>query len=205
MARRQDIPKAVLDLLVELRLVMQEGGDHPVDTKKTWYHKAKESHGPRTAQVVLMLFEAGVPLSQINNAFYGETTMTQENVSGGQNIKQTAGGDMTGVNAGGTQTIRDITIYKQDLDQTGAVIAAPLKQALVEAREGLQKSDIDPAIRPLLIEQFDKLTEELKKGDKKNSSLIKTFWSMLYGAIQTLPDPGVCYTAFEKLKVILGV
>ena len=205
MTRRQDIPEAVLELLVELRLVMQ-GGNHPAATKLEWYSKAKAAHGPRTAQVVLWLFEAGVPPNQVNNAFsfYGDTEMTQDNVSGGRNIKQTAGGDMTGVNAGGTQTVRDITIYKQDLDQAGAMIAAHLKQALIEAREGLEKSDIDAAIRPLLIEQFHKLTEELKKGEKKNPGLVKTLWSMVYGAVQALPDPAVCYAAFEKLKAMLG-
>lgn len=130
--------------------------------------------------------------------------MTQSNNPGGQNVNQTAGGDKTGVNAGGRQTIRDITIYKQDLDAAGAVISAPLKAALVEVREGIEKAGIDAALKPMLIEQFDKLTDELKKGQKKNPSVVNGLWTMFCSAAKAIPTAVAVCVALVKLRPMLG-
>jgi len=94
------------------------------------------------------------------------------------NVTQSAGGNMTGVNAAGTQTIRDITVYTQNLNQTGASINDALKTALIESREAIDAEEISPVLKPILIEQFDKLTEELKKGDKKDHQVVKGLWTL---------------------------
>ena len=91
------------------------------------------------------------------------------------NVTQSAGGNMTGVNAAGTQTIRDITVYTQNLNQTGASINDALKTALIESREAIDAEEISPVLKPIPIEQ---LTEELKKGDKKDHQVVKGLWTL---------------------------
>src|SRR5690348_3132341 len=113
MPPKRDIPDGAYGLLMELRLLLQENPEHPTTTKIEWYKRAKEKHGRNTAEVALWLFEANIPTNRVANYFTGDSEVTQNNNPGGQSITQRAGGDMTGVNAGGTQTIRDITIYKQ--------------------------------------------------------------------------------------------
>lgn len=130
--------------------------------------------------------------------------MTQNNDPGSQAIQQTAGRDMVGVNAGGTQTIRDISVYSQDLNQSGAVINAPLKNALIEARKAIEADAIDAAMKPMIIEQFDKLTEELKKGDQKNPSVASGLWNMITGAVKAVPTAVAAIAALDKLRVLLG-
>jgi hypothetical protein len=58
--RKQDIPEAVYDLLVDLRLRIQAKSDHPAEVKLVWYEEAKAKCGQRTANLVLWLFDAHV-------------------------------------------------------------------------------------------------------------------------------------------------
>jgi DNA-binding protein YbaB len=204
MPRKQDIPRATLEVLEELHLRLRSCPNQPIEVKIAWYKEAKSKVGDRGARVALMLYEANIPLNQVVQNYPGVSEMTQQNNPGGQSITQKAGGDMVGVNAAGTQTIRDIAIYKQDLDQTGASISAPVRAALVEARESIESADLDAALKPVLIEQFDKMTEELKKGDKKNPGLLKGLWAMIYGAITSVPAAVSCVVALDKLRHLLG-
>ena len=38
-----------------------------------------------------------------------------------------------------------------------------------------------------MIENFDKLTEELKKGDKKNAAAASGMWTMVYSVVKGIP------------------
>jgi hypothetical protein len=74
--RRQDIPQATFDLLVELRLRLQERRGHPLEVKKAWYEEAKAKCGPRTAQLVLWMIET-VP-EALEDAQRNGTTPTNQ-------------------------------------------------------------------------------------------------------------------------------
>lgn len=204
MPRKPDMPRSVANALEEFHLRLRHNPHQPFEVRMNWYRDVKEAIGERSARIAWALMEANVPTNQVIQYYTGDTDVTQHNNPGGQNITQKAGGHMVGVNAAGTQTIRDISIYTSELDQAGAVINAPLRNALIEARTGIEQAKIDDAVKPLLIEQFDKLTDELKKGDKKNPGAVKTLWTMVYGTLATLPDAGTCYAAFENLKNLLG-
>lgn len=130
--------------------------------------------------------------------------MTQNTNPGGTSNVQSAGRDMMGVNASGTQTFRDINAYTQDLDQAGAAIGGDLRNALIEARDQIAKAEINDALKPVLIQNFDNMTAELKKGDKKDAGLASGLWSMVYGGIKAIPAAVGCYAALEKLKGLLG-
>ncbi|SRR5579883_321196 len=108
------------------------------------------------------------------------------------------------VGRGATATARDITVYTQELDQSGATISAPLRQALIEAREGIDKADIDAALKPMIIENFDKLTNELKKGDAKNSGVASGLWTMVYNVVKGIPTAVGALAALDKLRTLLG-
>ncbi|QEL19359.1 hypothetical protein PX52LOC_06430 [Limnoglobus roseus] len=116
------------------------------ETKLVWYEEVKAKLSKRGRQLAWAFVEGSVTVNQITQNFSGENTVSQNNAPGGTNVTQTAGGNMTGVNATGEQKIRDITIYSQDLDQAGASINAALKTALLEARNAITKADIDPSI-----------------------------------------------------------
>jgi hypothetical protein len=148
--------------------------------------------------------EANIPLSQVIQQFLGETTLDQKVNPGGTNVTQSAGRDMVGVNATGEQEIGDISIYTHNLDQAGAVISGELRDALVESRQGIEAAEISDAIKPMLIQQFDKLTEELKKGEKKEPSTIKALWGVVYNTIKAIPAAATCYTGLDKLAVLLA-
>jgi hypothetical protein len=204
MSRRQDVPEAVVDALEQfhLRLRMNQGA--PAEVKMAWYNEVKGCLPPRGRRLAWALMEANIPVNQIVHNYSGEFDVDQKNNPGGTNVTQRAGGDMTGVNATGTQTIRDITIYKQDLDQSGTQIAAPVKAALVETRRQIEAADIDAALKPAIIDQFDKLTEELKKGEKKNAALASGLWNMVYNAVKFIPTAVGAVAALDKLRGLLG-
>ncbi len=205
MPRRQDVPQAVFDELIEFHRRLRLNPNMSGETKMAWYHEVKGRLGKRGAELAWAFVEANIPLNQINQYYTGENTVAQNNNPGGQNVTQTAGGNMTGVNATGTQTIRDINVYSQDLDQTGASINAAVRSALVEARRSIEAAEIDPAMKPTIIEQFDKMTEELKKGDKKNPGVMSMLWNMVYGAVKAVPAAATTILALDKLKVLLGL
>lgn len=123
---------------------------------------------------------------------------------GGTNATQIAT-TMTGVNGTGTQTMRDITIFSQDLDQSGSTISTEIRSALVEAREAIGGSDISPEMKSMIIEQFDKLADELKKGDKKSPGTLKGLWNMVYGAIQMAPHANSIMQSLDKLRCFIGL
>jgi hypothetical protein len=68
--RRQDIPQATFDLLVDLRLRLKASRTHPLEVKKTWYEEAKTKCGPNTAQLVLWMIESvpDVELDKLQSA-----------------------------------------------------------------------------------------------------------------------------------------
>jgi hypothetical protein len=202
--RKPDVPKEVCEVLIELHLQLKASPNAPGEVKKRWVQEARAKVGPRGSELALALHDAHIPLNQIIQNYTGDNRVDNTIKPGSQDITQTAGGDMTGVNAGGIQTIRDITIYKQDLDQTGATISAPIKQALIEAREGIEKSEIDAALKPILIENFDKLTNELKKGDAKNAAAASGMWTMVYSVVKAVPAAVGALVALDKLRVLLG-
>ena len=204
MPRKKDVPPEVLEVLIELHLQLKANPNAPGEAKKRWCQEARAKVGPRGCELALALYDAHIPVSQITQNYSGDNYVDNKNNPGGQNITQTASGDMTGVNAGGTQTIRDIIVYKKDLDQSGAVIGVPLKQALIETREGLEAAEIDAALKLLIIENFDKLTEELKKGDAKNPGVVSGLWTMVYSVVKNIPTAVSVYGALEKLKGMLG-
>ena len=204
MPRKRGIPREIVEALDELRAKLQLNPGASSELKMTWYREIKERFGRDTSTLAMDVINAHIPKNQVNQYFIGENEVDAANNPGGQSIKQKAGGDMVGVNAGGTQTIRDITMYKQDLDQTGATISAPMKQALIESREAIEKSEIDAALKPLIIENFDKLTEELKKGDKKNAAAASGMWTMVYSVVKGVPAAVGALAALEKLATLLG-
>ena len=108
------------------------------------------------------------------------------------------------VGRGAKTTARDITVYTQELEQSGAAISAPLRQALVDAREGIDKADIDTALKPMIIENFDKLTNELKKGDAKNAVVASGLWAMVYNVMKGIPTAVGALAALDKLRTLLG-
>lgn len=203
--RKRDVPEEVCEVLMEFNLRLRMNPTASSETKLAWYTEVKSRLSTRGRQLAWAFVEASVPVNQITQYFVGENTVPQNNAPGGQNVTQTAGGNMTGVNATGTQTIRDINVYSQDLDQAGATINAAVRTALVEARDLIDKSDIDSAMKPMIVEQFDKLTEELKKGDKKNPGVVSGLWNMVYGAVKAVPTAVAAATALDKLKGLIGL
>lgn len=200
--RKEDVPEEVCEVLLGLhqRLRMSPGATS--ETRLAWYTEVKVQLSERGRQLAWAFVEGSVSATQITNYFVGENTVPQNNAPGSTSVTQTAGGNMTGVNATGDQKIRDINVYSQDLDQTGVSINAGVRTALVEARKSIEKSDIDPEMKPIIVENFDKLTEELKKGDKKNSSVTKMLWDMIYVAVQAVP---AVVASLDKLKSLLGL
>lgn len=203
--RKQDIPEEVCEVLLVFhqRLRMNLGASS--EEKLAWYSEVKVKLSDRGRRLAWALVEGSVPTTQITQYFIGENTVPQNNAPGGTNVTQTAGGNMTGVNATGEQKIRDINVYSQDLDQTGASINAAVRTALVEARDAIHKADIDPDMKPIIVSQFDKLTEELKKGDKKNSGVTKMLWDMVYGAVKAVPTAVAAVASLDKLKGLIGL
>jgi len=203
--RKKDVPKEVCDVLLDFyqRLRLNPGASS--EARLAWYSEVKGLLSERGRQLAWAFVEGSVSVTQINQYFIGENTVPQNNTPGGTNVTQTAGGNMTGVNATGEQKIRDITVYSQDLDQTGASINAAVRTALVEARDSIQKADIDSAMKPMIIEQFDKLTEELKKGDKKNPGVVGMLWNMVYGAVKAVPTAVAAIASLDKLKGLIGL
>lgn len=128
-----------------------------------------------------------------------------QNTPGGTSVTQIAGGNMTGVNASGEQKMRDITVYSQDLNQSGASINTAVRSALVEAREAIEQAGLTPALKPMVVEQFDRMTEELKKGEKKDSGVVSGLWNMVYGAIKAVPAAVSAVAALDKLKDLIGL
>ncbi len=201
MPHKKDVPPDVYEELMELHRRLRLNSAAPTEVKTAWYHEVRGRLKKRGADLAWAFVEANIPLNQVNQYFSGVNTVAQNTNPGGTNTTQIAGGNQTGVNATGTQTIRDINVWSQDLDQTGAAINRDVRSALTEARRSIHDSGIDDALKPTIIEQFDKLTEELKKGDNKNPGVVKMLWNMVYGAIQSAP---AVVTAFDKLKDLLG-
>ena len=204
MPRKPDISNAIHDALICLSRTLSMNPDATNEQKQAWYKEVVDNFGIRTANVAWALVETKVTPQQVNNYFLGENTVPQNNNPAGTNVTQTAGGNMMGVNATGRQEFRDITVYSQDLDQTGASINAAVKTALIEARDAIEKSEIDPAMKPMVVDQFDKLTEELKKGENNNSSVVSGLWNMVYGAVKAVPNAVAAVASLEKLKEIIG-
>lgn len=205
MPHKRDVPSDIHQVLMEFHRRLRLNSGAAVELKAAWYHEVCEKLGKRGADLAWAIMETNITLTQVNQYFIGENTVAQNINPGGTNVTQTAGGNMTGVNATGDQRIRDITIYSQDLDQTGAAINAEVRSALVEARRSIEAAEIDPAMKPVIIEQFDKLTEELKKGDKKNSSIVSMLWNMVYGAVNAVPAAVTAATSLDKLKGLIGL
>ena len=199
-----DVPPEVCEVVLNLHMQLRASPNASGGVKKRWCQEARAKVGPYGAQLAQAIFDANIPLYQTINYFGEGSKVDQKQNPGGTNVHQTAGGNMTGVNATGTQIIRDITAYSQDLDQSGAAINSDLKNSLLAARSGLEASDIDAALKPHLMEQFDKMTEELKKGPAKNEAAAKGFWTMVYSVIKGVPGAAACVKAFETLKDMLG-
>jgi hypothetical protein len=205
MPRRQDVPPAIYRVLIDFHRRLRLYGAATSEMRMTWYREVEANIGKRAADLAWALMEANITPSQINQYFVGENTVPQNNNPGGTNINQTAGGNQTGVNATGRQTIGDITTYSQDLDQAGASISPQLRTALIEARKTIDEENvIDPAMKPTIIEHFDKLTAELKKGDQKSPGVASMLWGMIYGAVKAVPTAVAAIAALDKLRIVLG-
>ena len=195
MSPKPDVPNEISEALVQFhRWLCLERGATP-QAKKEAYALIATNYGKNAADIAWALYESNITVPQVQY-YFGDPTVS--------NVTQTAGGHMTGVNATGTQTIRDITIYSQDLEATGTSINSETKAALCEARKAIQDAEIDSSIKPVLVEQFDKLTEELKKGDQKNSGFVGTMWSMLYAGVKAAPAALTALASLDKLKLLLG-
>ena len=48
-----------------------------------------------------------------------------------------------------------------------------------------------------------RMTEELKKGEKKNPGLILGLWTMVYSAVKAVPDAVNAVFALDKLKTFI--
>lgn len=204
MPRKPAVTEAELEVLEKLHIQLRLCATLDIEARISYYKQAKAKLGESAARLALMLVEANVPVNQVIHNYYGGTTVSQNNNPAGTNVTQTAGGNMTGVNATGDQKIRDISIFSQDLDQAGATINANMKTALIEARRSIETdSAIDTALKPMLIEQFDRLAAELAKGEKKNTNVLTGLWNMVYGAVKAVPAD-VAIAALEKLKNLLG-
>jgi len=197
--RKGGITPEEVEVLEKLHLQLRMSANASTEVRIGYYTEAKKQLGPDAARLAILLADANIPLNQLIQNYSGGPGV-QNNNPGGTNVTQSAGGNMTGVNATGTQTIRDITVYSQDLEQAGVSINAGVRSALIEARESIEKSGIDAAMKPMVIEQFDKLTEELKKGDKKNAGVVSGLWNMVYGVVKAVPTAVAAVTSLEKLK-----
>ena len=62
-----------------------------------------------------------------------------------------------------------------------------------------------PEMEPIIVSQFDKLTEELKKGDKKSPGVTKMLWDMVYGAVKAIPTAVAAVASLNKLKGLIGL
>ena len=60
MPPERDIPDGTYELLLDLRLFLQESGDRSASTKRAWYNRAKAKAGRNAAEVALWLFELGI-------------------------------------------------------------------------------------------------------------------------------------------------
>lgn len=201
--RTRGITPAEIEVLEQLHLQLRMNNGAGAEARIAYYTAAKNQIGQPAARLAMMLFEANIPINQLIQN-YGGAPDVQNNNPGGTNVTQTAGGNMVGVNATGTQTIRDITVYSQDLDQSGASISAAMKIALIDARDAIEKSEIDPAMKPTIVEQFDKLTDELKKGDARNPGVVAGLWNMVYGAVKAFPTAVNAVVALGKLQGLIG-
>lgn len=204
MPRKPDVSLAIHRALTEFSRKLFLNPDATTHEKQAWYSEVCEKFGGRTADIAWAMMEARVSSQQVNQYFIGDNSVSQNQNPGGTNVTQTAGGNMTGVNATGTQTIRDVNVFSQDLDQAGATINAGLKSALVEARRSIEAAEIDPSLKPLIIEQFDKMAAELKKGDQKNVGLVTGLWNMVCGAVKAVPGAAAAVEALTKLKDAIG-
>ena len=202
--RKSGVSPEELEVLETLYLQLRMNATAPTEVRIAYYTEAKKRLGPDAARMAILLVDANIPPTQLIQNYSGGPKV-QNNNPGGTNVTQSAGGNMTGVNATGTQTIRDITVYSQDLDQAGVSINAAVRSALIEARESIDKSGIDAAMKPMVIEQFDKLTEELKKGDKKNAGVVSGLWNMVNGVVKAVPTAVAAVTSLEKLKELIGL
>jgi len=204
MPRKPDLPKAIGEALIDPYRRLRMNPSATREQWNEWYQGVVDKFGKWTADVAWAIVEAHISQQQVNNYFIGDNQVPQNNNPGGTNVTQTAGGNMMGVNATGEQKFRDITVYSQDLNQSGATINAEVRTALVEARDSIEKSEIDPAMKPMVVEQFDKLTEELKKGEKKNAGVVTGLWNMVYGAVKAVPGAVAAVASLEKLKGLIG-
>jgi hypothetical protein len=68
MPRKQDIPDAVYDLLVDLRLRIRERPNHPAEVKKAWYDEAQRKCGWKTAQLVLWMLDTNLSPQELADA-----------------------------------------------------------------------------------------------------------------------------------------
>lgn len=202
--RKQGISEESCEILLELQLKLKLNPSASSEERILWYLRIKDLIPERERRIALALLECQYNIVQICNIFNGDATVPMNVNPGGTNATQIAT-TMTGVNGTGTQTMRDITIFSQDLDQSGSTISTEIRSALVEAREAIGGSDISPEMKSMIIEQFDKLADELKKGDKKSPGTLKGLWNMVYGAIQMAPHANSIMQSLDKLRCFIGL
>jgi len=195
-----------MEVLNELRLQLKLQPNAPGKVKKRWYTAVAERLGPNASDLAMDFLALRVTVNEVNNYYSGTNNVSNEIKPGSTTttVTQTAGGNMTGVNAAGEQKTRDINVFSQDLDQAGASISPEIRAALIEGREELDKVTLDAALKPMVMEQYDKLAEELKKGKAHNPGVVAGLWAMVSGAVKMIPGAAACITALEKLHGLLG-
>jgi internalin A len=113
----------------------------------------------------------------------------------------TGQGPMIGVAVGDGNMIElgDVTIYEQNLKQSGNAVPPELAAALVGALRGIQESSLTEPLKKAATEDHAKLTEELKKPEvEREPKLIKRFWNGLWSVADKIPSVIKLYEALKK-------
>lgn len=178
-----------------------------VEQRFTFIEMAKSNFGNKLkdlTNIILLgpLQSPGNPVIHQTNIFSGEGVRVNQNSRNANS--QTAGGNITGANAGGNQSIADLTIYGQNLEQSGANLSPEIRNTFNDARREILKSGIDPDLLSNLLARFDELTEAATE-DKAKTPKAAGLWTMIRSVLGGLKDTVGAVEALEKLKRLLGM
>ena len=142
------------------------------------------------------------PVVHQTNILTGEGARVNQN-SGNTN-SQTAGGHITGANAGGNQSIADLTIYSQNLEQSGVNLSPEIRNTFTDTRREMLRAGIDPDLLANLLARFDELTQAATENGAKTPKAAG-LWTMIRSVLGGLKDAAGAVEALDKLKRLLGM